>query len=216
MIVWLSCLRMHLSVDRDWHTHTHTHTQSSIFDEKGADEQRSLLTGVEKCASGVDSEAAARMGNGASRWFAARPPLVCPRRNVCKALIGQVLFWVRGLSTECEKKWPKLQKLGCNKWDLSLSSFLFLSTGPLKAVLNHVQRDASVQHQASLSSGEGALGGPHAREAQSLELWRLTQSPHPESAGCLWTVGLFWKRVSTPQLLNSSRRGVLLGRGTGL
>lgn len=38
----------------------------------------------------------------------------------------------------------------------------------------------------------------------SVELWRLTQSPHPESAGCLWTVGLFWKRVSTPQLLNSS------------
>ncbi len=40
---------------------------SSIFDEKGADEQSSLLTSAEKCASGVDSEVAARTGNGASR-----------------------------------------------------------------------------------------------------------------------------------------------------
>ncbi len=67
MIVWLSCLYMYLSVSRDrhTHTHTHTHTQSSIFDKKGADEQRSLLTGAEKCASGVDSAVPAQTGNGA-------------------------------------------------------------------------------------------------------------------------------------------------------
>ncbi len=57
------------------HTHTHTHThrarerESSIFDEKGADEQRSLLIGVEKCASGVNSEVPAQTGNDASRRF---------------------------------------------------------------------------------------------------------------------------------------------------
>ncbi len=63
MILWLSSLHLHLSVNRDRHTHTHTHahTQSSIFDEKGVDKQRSLLTGAEKCASGVDSEAAANI-----------------------------------------------------------------------------------------------------------------------------------------------------------
>ncbi len=80
MIVWLSCLRMHLSVNRD--QHTHAHTQSSIFDEKGVDEQRSLLTGAEKCASGVDSEVA---GKGASRRFVACLPPVCPqRKEFCK------------------------------------------------------------------------------------------------------------------------------------
>ncbi len=45
---------------------------SSIFDEKGADEQRSLLTGTEKCASGVNSEVPARIGNDASRRFRPR------------------------------------------------------------------------------------------------------------------------------------------------
>ncbi len=67
MIVWLSCLYMYLPVNRDLHIHTHKEKESSIFEEKGADEQRSLLTGAEKCASGVDSEVAARMGNGALR-----------------------------------------------------------------------------------------------------------------------------------------------------
>ncbi len=64
MKVWFSCLHMYLSLNR--HTHTHTHTQSSIFDEEGADEQRSLLTDVEKCASGVNTDVAARTENNAN------------------------------------------------------------------------------------------------------------------------------------------------------
>ncbi len=45
---------MYLSVNGDRHAHTEREG-FEIFDEKGADEQRSLLTGAEKCtsASGV-------------------------------------------------------------------------------------------------------------------------------------------------------------------
>ncbi len=69
MIVWLSCLHMYLSVNKDRHTytHTHTHTHRVRYDETGADEQRSLLTGTEKCASVIDSEVDAQTGNGALR-----------------------------------------------------------------------------------------------------------------------------------------------------
>ncbi len=71
-MVWLSRLHMYLSVNRDQHTYTHTH--SSIFYEKGADEQR-------KCASGVDSEVAAWTGKGAAQCFAVRPPPACPQQK---------------------------------------------------------------------------------------------------------------------------------------
>ncbi len=88
---------MYLSVNRDPHTHTH---KSSIFDEKGADEQRSLLTGTEKCTSGVNSEVAARTGNNASWHFRPRcvPGISRPPKKVAHNLFNQLpklypLYW---------------------------------------------------------------------------------------------------------------------------
>ncbi len=78
-------------------TETDTHTQrerererkrereSLIFDEKGADEQGSLLTDAEKSTSGVDTELAARTENDTSWRF----------RQRC---VPGIILWVNGTS----------------------------------------------------------------------------------------------------------------------
>ncbi len=113
MIVWLSCLHMHCqSTETDTHTHRERESESEssmgLFDEKGTDKQGSLLTGAEKCASGVDSEVAARTGNDVSRRVCLRCVPGCQRARFLCTVFSDSRFKMsnkKGLSVQRPLVW---------------------------------------------------------------------------------------------------------------